>query len=373
MLWGGLTINAGKLARYLLVGGVLLGAFEVVPAEASTRTCRQIEAQLAALPPVGVPKASTRRYDDAITRQQQQLQKARGQANQAGCGRAIVGSAVAFCASVNGSIDKMQRNLADLQAKRAKLGRRDTRRERARLQASLDKNGCGTPPRRVENATVTARKAELAAPAGTTIGRVRGNFRTMCVRTCDGYYFPISNSVAQSGFARDQHACQAMCPGTEVELYIHRMPGQEAEDMVSATTGRSYRDLDSAFLYRKQTATMAPACSCSATAPASPSSFTVIGGEYREGSDETPSAAIAPPLPLPSARPDPADDPETLASREGGLDAEALKRLITPKPATPTGYVQPDAEKPIRVVGPTFLPDPEAAIDLQAPGPARAR
>ena len=164
-----------------------------------------------------------------------------------------------------------------------------------------------------------------------------------------------------------------MCPGTDVELYIHRMPGQEAEDMVSATTGRRYRDLDNAFLYRKKTAAMGPACSCSATSPASPPGFTVVGGDYSAATAEAPNATKAPPPPVPSTRPDPAEDPETLASREGGLDAETLKRLATRKPETLTDSALSDADRPIRVVGPTFLPDPEGAIDLQAPAPARAR
>lgn len=371
MVWGDLKINIGRLVRYLLVGGVVLVGLGAAPSAASDRACRQIEARLAALPAESKSRPATRRYDEAIARQQEQLQKARAQANQAGCGRAIVGSAVAFCASVNGSMEKMQRNLAELQAKRGKLKGKDSSRERAQLQAALKSQGCGSQARRANSVPAEARKVESSAPVPVAIGRVSGNFRTMCVRTCDGYYFPISNSVPQSSFERDQQACQAMCPGSPVELHIHRMPGQEAEDMVSASTGQRYRDLANAFVYRKKAIRSTPACSCNRANAAPTSGFTVVGGEYDHRSVNAADATISVP-PRPSARPDPAEDPETLANRESGVDIQALKHLNIPKPNT-TANASLTNDGAIRVVGPVFLPDPEAAIDLQAPAPVRDR
>ena len=32
---------------------------------------------------------------------------------------------------------------------------------------------------------------------------VNGSYRTMCVRTCDGAYFPISSQASPMGFQRD--------------------------------------------------------------------------------------------------------------------------------------------------------------------------
>lgn len=377
MFRGGLFKNAGGIARQLLAVGAVLLAFQTTTADANPRTCKQIEASLAAQPSGNGSATATSRYDDAIARQQQQMQKAREQARQAGCGREISGAAIAFCASVNASMDKMQRNLADLQGKRTKLGGRDTRRERARLQAAFKANGCGNArqPRAEQVAIQPGRAAEQPATAGdlpARIGTVRGNFRTMCVRSCDGYYFPVSNSVPQSGFARDQQACEAMCPGTSVELYFHRMPGQEADEMISVSSGQPYKQTRTAFLYRKQNAAIAPSCGCNAAVTTQGRGFQVIGGDYGTHSQPENDAAVqAASIPQPSARPDPADDPETLASREGGLDADALKRLATRVPAATA--VDAGVERPVRVVGPTFLPDPEAAIDLQAPAPALVR
>src|SRR5262249_30316969 len=48
-----------------------------------------------------------------------------------------------------------------------------------------------------------------------------GTFRTVCVRTCDGFYFPISYSTSPDRFRDDEQACQRMCPATEVALYTY--------------------------------------------------------------------------------------------------------------------------------------------------------
>lgn len=365
--------QVGRHAR-LLTAALLVTCAGMTTAGASDRSCRQIEARLAALPATGpVSSGQTKRYDAAIARQQQQMQKAREQGRQAGCGSAMSGRAVAFCASLNATLDRMQGNLADLQKQRARATGGDSRRERARLQAALRSNDCLAPTRREPTVTATRDDAATEAGGGLRTGNLRGNFRTMCVRTCDGFYFPVSNSVPASGFARDQAACQSLCPGTDVELHYHRMPGQEADDMVSATTGLPYRQMSNAFVYRRQTASAAPACGCGAVAaPQQSRGFAVIGGDYASPVDVTTSETVAA-IPQPSARPDPADDPDTLMSREGGLDAETLRQLSAPVSASADGVDKVTGNRPIRVVGPRFLPDPEAAAGPPVPDHSPAR
>lgn len=387
----------GRMARRGIAAAMLTLTLPMAVAEANPQLCRQIEAQLAALGS-GRGNASTqiRRYDAAIARQQQQLQRAREQAQQRGCSR-FLGGISSACRGINTTIERMHGNLTELQRTRAQLGGGGGRGERARLMAALDANRCragrpaqqqaARPPAQqaARPAQQTARPAQppregmqRAAGANLSTGRLSGNFRTLCVRTCDGYYFPVSYSVPQSAFGRDAAACQAMCPGTRVELHYHRVPGQESEEMVSAETGLPYREMENAFLYRRAGSAMPAGCGCETAsgsmamqAPAG-RGFQVIAGDYQSGivedePEEEPKTAA---IPLPSDRPDPAEDPETLASREGGLDAAALKRLATPRraPAADSG-----AERQVRVVGPVFLPDPEEAIDLRAPDQSLAR
>lgn len=77
-----------------------------------------------------------------------------------------------------------------------------------------------------------------------------GTFRTMCVRLCDGYYWPISQSVRRSSFHRDARACKASC-GQEARLFFHASTSGDASEMVDQQ-GRAYTSLPTAFLHRKR-------------------------------------------------------------------------------------------------------------------------
>ena len=386
MATGGILDRIGRTARQAFAVALLAAFVPDAAAEPATRVCRQLEAQLAALPAGGrASPAQVKRYDDAIERQRDQIARARAQARRAGCGFAVMGGAVAFCGEINATLARMDKNLSELQRKRAQLAGRGGRQERARIMAALDVNGCRAPKRTLPPPVDggAREQAVIDGRSGLRIGGLSGSYRTMCVRTCDGYYFPISWSVSQGAFERDSKACEAMCPGTQVELHYHRVSGEDSEDMVSAVTGLPYREMTNAFLYRKPGASVPPACGCGAAAQEA-RGFQTIGGDY-DGNEPTfaPDAgpaeekeAVTAAIPLPSVRPDAAEDPETLSTREGGLDAAGLKKLATP-PAKPAATGANDTARPgerqVRVVGPAFLPGLEEAIDLQAPAPARGR
>jgi hypothetical protein len=82
-------------------------------------------------------------------------------------------------------------------------------------------------------------------------------YRTVCVRLCDGYYFPISYSTMQSHFRRDADACASKC-AAPVELYYHQNPGAEMEQATSLS-GQPYTKLPNAFRHRKE---VVAGCSC---------------------------------------------------------------------------------------------------------------
>jgi hypothetical protein len=75
-------------------------------------------------------------------------------------------------------------------------------------------------------------------------------YKTLCVRLCDGFSFPISFSTLRTRFAVDAKQCEQSCP-TGSRLFVHRNPGQDADDMVDLD-GRPYRSLPTAFLHRAQ-------------------------------------------------------------------------------------------------------------------------
>jgi Protein of unknown function (DUF2865) len=85
-----------------------------------------------------------------------------------------------------------------------------------------------------------------------------GAHTTLCVRLCDGYYFPISFSVGRSRFEHDAQTCERSCPG-QVRLFVHPNPGGEVDGSMVDLSGKPYRDLKTAFLYRAE---HVPSCRC---------------------------------------------------------------------------------------------------------------
>jgi hypothetical protein len=77
-----------------------------------------------------------------------------------------------------------------------------------------------------------------------------GAYRTVCVRLCDGYYFPINFAVTRDKLQRDSGVCASRC-GAQGRLFVHRNPGGSVEDMEDLS-GRPYRQLRTAFLYRTE-------------------------------------------------------------------------------------------------------------------------
>lgn len=84
-----------------------------------------------------------------------------------------------------------------------------------------------------------------------------GSYKTVCVRTCDGFYWPVSRSVTSDRFETDAKRCDAMCVG-EAKLYYQHKSSDSPKSMV-ALDGTPYTALKTAFLYRK---TLINGCGC---------------------------------------------------------------------------------------------------------------
>jgi Protein of unknown function (DUF2865) len=87
-----------------------------------------------------------------------------------------------------------------------------------------------------------------------------GNHRTVCVRLCDGYFWPISFSTDRDNFGRDKRVCENSCGGSQTRLYTHENPGQDIEQMVDVK-GVPYTKLRTAFLFRTS---FDQSCKCNA-------------------------------------------------------------------------------------------------------------
>jgi hypothetical protein len=356
------------------LAAVALAVATAAPALADSRLCRQLEAELAAATNPG-GSAALAKYDDAIARQRDELLKARRQARGQRCGFSLLGNGVKQCAALNATIEKMAINLEALQRKRSQLaGGGENSRER--LLASLDANGCRDdavaerrlpPPidnaedtpdrltgfgdaRRPLDADLEDRIRRVIDGDGQDLQELGRSYRTTCVRTCDGYFFPMSYAASLADFERDQKECDARCPGTEMRVFFHeadpnRVLAPGADDsaaMISTVTGVPYPELPSAYLYKSVDAARPKGCGCN---PAR--DFETLAGAPPTGKQSSTESGsfVTPSEPKPKA-------PAPMAADAGETKPEAVA-------------VEPDADRKVRVVGPRFLPDPEAAIDLR--------
>lgn len=376
--------GACKLAYCaVLLGAVVLSSVSVTETSAASRVCRRLEADLATASGGGGSSTRVRKYDAAIARQGDEIAKARGQARRAGCGFSLFGRNLAQCADINAAIGRMNGNLDSLRRKRAQLaGGRGSRRDRARIMASLDANGCrdkaaaekkpptrknaggnlfdqlfGQDQRRRDTLDQPDDPGEernirrvINRPGETDYPRVGGEYRTLCVRTCDGYFYPMSNAASLGDFERDQKNCESSCPGTEMQVFYTRGMGDDSANMTSSVTGRPYSELPTAYFYKRPGMSRPPGCGCNAAR-----NFEIVAGNPPAGGQpqaET-GAENSSIVSVPAVRPEPAADPQTPAT----------------KPGAPAVAVAPDQDRKVRVVGPTFLPDPQEAIDLRVQDP----
>lgn len=113
----------------------------------------------------------------------------------------------------------------------------------------------GARKRELQGLVARTCPAREGVPTGESYAR--GGGQVICVRTCDGGYFPMPNLPEGRGGADEM--CQALCPGTEAVAYS--MPhGDEALKQAATVKGsRAYTSLANAFKFRKA---FVPNCSC---------------------------------------------------------------------------------------------------------------
>ncbi|MBY0224336.1 MAG: DUF2865 domain-containing protein [Hyphomicrobium sp.] len=104
-----------------------------------------------------------------------------------------------------------------------------------------------------------AERFQTAPQEGDRDPAYGGSFKTVCVRTCDGYYWPVSRSVKRERFETDAKRCDAGCLG-EAKLFFQHKDSDDPKTMVDLE-GTPYTALKTAFLYRK---TLINGCGCRA-------------------------------------------------------------------------------------------------------------
>jgi hypothetical protein len=329
---------------------------------ASNPVCVRLEGQLAILNRGAADPAraeQVKRYEDAIAKQQGDLDRTLAQSKKQGCEGggffALFTGHSPACQPLNAQIQQMRDNLDHLMSDLERLKSGDSSQEgpRRALIGQLAQNNCGPQYRAAAAAQGPGGFLDalfggiIVNPSGD--GAPSGTYRTVCVRTCDGYYFPISYSTVPSRFADDQRACQRECPAAEAVLYTYRNPGEDIGQAMSIT-GAPYTELPNAFHYRKE---FVASCSCRRPGQSwadalkgSDDSTTLESGDIVV-TDQNAKALSQPPPPR---------GPNGKALKPGAKDAAAANSATPATQAQDPNASVADAPKgAVRTVGPPFV------------------
>jgi hypothetical protein len=334
--------------------------------------CTRLEGQLAAIDRAGADPARTdqaHRIEETLGKQQADLDRVQSQFQRLGCQPpsllSIFVSQPAQCSALNSQIQQMRsgidRTQADLQ--RTRQGGQDDMQRQGVISA-LAQNSCGPQYQRAAAAATPQQRGffetlfggpgqTIAPPAPGDYPQVGASgYRTLCVRTCDGYYFPISNSTSSTRFAEDEQACQKLCPASEVALYSHRNPGEDIAQAVS-NSGRLYKDMTNAFRYRRE---FVATCGCRLPGQ----SWADALGQIKDSTVERGDIVVT------EEKAKAMSQPAGSATRTATPAGQAPTPLTPPRadakrtaPADPADMgAAPDADpskRNVRAVGPTFI------------------
>lgn len=372
----------------------LVAASVALPAVANAQAvCRKLEAQLSALESASPQQrgGQTRQLELAIERQRSDLQRLQAYGRSVGCERrsGFFFSAPDECGSIQQQLRGMQGNLQTLEAQLSRLsgGSSSLSGQRAEILAALEGNQCPgyvreqrVQPQRPASIDQRARgffgwlfgedadsqpgsvpgyslqTIDPNNPDGFQEGKPQysGGLRTICVRLCDGYYFPISVGVSSERIERDERICQAQCPGTEAELFFHHTLGQDVAEAVS-TDGRVYSSLPHAFQYRQS---FNSDCSCRGSASTWAQALEAADRELgfkRADIVVTAKKAeeLAKPIEAKGTRAKQADAKPAVTTASSQRPEYTLEQGEKREVTLPDG-----TKRVVRLVGPTFVPVP---------------
>jgi hypothetical protein len=252
-------------ARPLLAwGAAALALFaSLSTAVAQGLECSRLQAQIASMGPGDASAAAG--FADAARRQQYELERTQAYAQSIGCNSKqflFFGAAPpAQCGGLQTQILRMRENVASLQVQQRRAADGGRSELVARFNASC--RGEQTLPAR---ANLIDRLLGANAPAETVIDPMdpaalddpaKGGSKTVCVRTCDGGFFPLATSSRRGGAEGVADMCRALCPNVETRVFTYYASGDI--DQAVALDGTPYKSLPNALKFRTK---FDPTCTC---------------------------------------------------------------------------------------------------------------
>jgi len=299
-------------------------------------------------------------YEAAAQRQRGEIDRLTDYARSIGCENhkfLIFGSdPPAQCGSISSQIARMRANLDDLQS-RAGGGSGGRGELLARYRDECGGGGqqnqgtvfdalFNTKPQ-TDDVTVTPlnpddtmKETVIEQDTGAHAGS-----KAVCVKTCDGSFFPVSYTASSGRLGALEDLCRAQCPNAEVTLFTYPSSGDIDEAVSSA--GVRYMDSPNALKYRTS---YDPNCSCrrrgQTWADALAAAETKLGHETKsdiivtaEKSVELSRPKADPkakgPTPAPSATPSPVASATPGGVKPApGTDAEGVDTVLSQETAT---------------------------------------
>ena len=268
--WRRLLAQRTLMAAAAAIAGVLAAGDGL----AQSADCARLQAAIASAPHGGG------QLQAAADRQRAELSRTSAYAHSIGCDNQkflfFGAEPPAQCGEVKGQIARMQANLADLQARSGGGGHADLV---ARYNAE-----CVNAPKQPTNFLEALFGGGVRAPnpfESTTPASIpmspdeqqqtieksienekkganahAGSY-AVCVRSCDGSFFPVSYSGAGSRADSLEEVCRSLCPNADVALYSFPLGG--TIDQAVSSTGERYVDMPNALKFQQS---FDSTCSC---------------------------------------------------------------------------------------------------------------
>jgi hypothetical protein len=346
------------------------------PGGQASPICSRLEGQLANIEHGGGGSGDPnrdeqiRRYQDSASRQQAELDRVTSQARRMGCDSSgffsLFNNNSAQCGPVNNQIQQMRGNLDQITASLERLrsgglGGADRENQRRSVLTALAQNNCGPqyanavrgPGGFLDNLFGNNNNNPLPPVTGD-LGAQSGTFRTVCVRTCDGAYFPVSFATVQARFADDERTCKALCPAAEANLFAYRNPGEDINQAVSIN-GQPYTSLPNAFKYRTE---FNPSCACKAAGQTWSDALKSVDdkAQVEQQGDIIVTEESAKKMMQRAQQPKSAPNAKKGAAPAGTAASAPAAPAADAAPPPAANPPAAGGDRPIRTVGPTFIP-----------------
>lgn len=257
--------SLGKLpSRLSLVAALVLLA---TAANAQSSDCQNLQAALASLGPSDPARSA--QFVKAVQKQQYELDRTVAYAHSIGCDNhqfLFFGQAPPpQCGEIGVRVQRMQANLTQLQAETERASGDARRRDLSARFNAYCRGGQQQTRGFFDNLFGGASPPQSASPLPDNQGPPvavqddvpRGGSKAVCVKTCDGGFFPISYSATRGRLDSLAQQCRALCPNAETTLYTYS-PSKDIDQALSID-GKPYTELPNAGKYRTK---FDPTCTC---------------------------------------------------------------------------------------------------------------